>query len=260
MPSGSATQHPSPRRSKKIMDKLFPRLISVLPHLDHSGSTGSYTKIPDFDLTPDDYLNFADESLGRENSKDKIDCVSHLKRAIECQLDTFIEILGLSKLLKKKGIRFDRKMGLLESFGLISPRSFSKLNMIRNKLEHEYSIPDIPEVELYYDLANSFLRSMEGYIHMFSNAFTTEWNIKSEPDSYGFISKYDPEGPSVLFRFSYEDQDQYFYDAKTNFEDFITATRIHFILMRSMMLNDPLSKLIEIENISSNKTAERNAE
>lgn len=43
-------------------------------------------EFPDFELLPFDYLEYAEKELAdiKENNAKKINCISHIKRAIEC--------------------------------------------------------------------------------------------------------------------------------------------------------------------------------
>jgi hypothetical protein len=65
---------------------------------------------------------------------------------------------------KKKGLKFDKKLEFIESIGIFSSKALSKLNTIRNKMEHEYSIPEINELDLYFDLVSAFISNIESAI------------------------------------------------------------------------------------------------
>ncbi len=67
------------------------------------------------------------------------------------------------------------KLDFIAKAGLISPRSLAKLNRIRNKMEHEYSVPELSELEAYFDLASGFVHSIEGYIFMLASHAEQEW-------------------------------------------------------------------------------------
>ncbi|HRJ75556.1 MAG TPA: hypothetical protein PLX90_06130, partial [Anaerolineales bacterium] len=121
---------------------------------------GERLEFPDFELFPFDYLEYAEAELANleESDNKKINCVSHIKRAIECELDSFLYALGLSKFIKPDN--FPVKTEWIEGMGIFTPRSLRKLNTIRNEVEHEYSIPKIQNIELYFELASAFIHTL----------------------------------------------------------------------------------------------------
>ena len=53
----------------------------------NTGGRGVGLFFPDIDFAPQHYLEFAEEALARRAANSRIDCVTNLKRAIECELD-----------------------------------------------------------------------------------------------------------------------------------------------------------------------------
>lgn len=141
---------------------LFKRNIDFIKP---SGGTGLNLELPNFELSPRDFLLFAELDLSGNHSNHKlVNATSNLKRAIDCELDFLFEILNLNRLYKSKRLGIDKKLGFLSKAGIFNSRSLDKLNKLRNKLEHEYKIPKIEDVDVYFDLVSSFITIIENFI------------------------------------------------------------------------------------------------
>lgn len=150
-------------------------LIEYLPLMSIDGSTGRSTSFPVFDLFARDYLQFAEhELLQLKNDSSKIEhihlinCVSHLKRAIDCQLDVCLHALNI-KVFKEKNLSFNAKLKFFKAAGVFNSFSLNRFNTIRNKMEHHYQIPKIEDIETYFDFVSAFVSVLESMITMFSN-------------------------------------------------------------------------------------------
>ena len=69
-----------------------------------------------------------------------------------------------------------RKLEFVGAAGIVPARSLAKLNARRNRIEHEYANPDIEELEVYFDLAISFIHTIEGYIFMVAARHHMLWD------------------------------------------------------------------------------------
>lgn len=148
---------------------LYPRLQPVLQFLEKHHATletvdfvSEQLAFPDYQLTPYDYLEYARAELERSTTPGRINCVSHIKRAVECELDTLLHLLGM--IAPKRN--FPSKMDFVRGAFLISNRSLDTLNRLRNKVEHEYDDPNSADLAIYFDLAEAFILAIEGYIYM----------------------------------------------------------------------------------------------
>lgn len=187
------------------IDKLKAYLIKNIGSLHRIGGGGDYPQFPVFDLCARDYLTYAEEDLNQyltdKDNRHLINCVLHIKRAIECQLDTFLHVYKLADLFKKRNLGFDKKLDLINAIGAYSTRTLGRFNAIRNKVEHEYAIPEIAEIELYYDLASAFVAIIENIILFVSFSdmeFSTDRDeVGNELDREFFYIEYDFEGPRI---------------------------------------------------------------
>ncbi|MEE3951649.1 hypothetical protein [Peribacillus frigoritolerans] len=150
-------------------------LIENLPLMSYDSSFGSSPSFPRFDLFARDYLQFAEhELLQLKNDSSKIEhihlinCVSHLKRAIDCQLDVCLHVLNI-KVFKEKNLGFNAKLNFFKAAGLFNSFSLNRFNTIRNKMEHHYQIPKIEDIESYFDFVSAFVSVLESMINMLCN-------------------------------------------------------------------------------------------
>lgn len=155
-----------------------------------SGS-GEVAHLPDFDLLPRDFVEFAERDLRVSSSTHSlVNATSNLKRAVDCQLDYLLCVLNLDNVYRKKRLGVDKKLGFLKKSGIFRSRSIEKLNAFRNRLEHHYEIPDIDDAEVYFDLVAAFVTVVEAAIPAFGFGASLSMIIK--------------EGGGVETRFSYE--------------------------------------------------------
>ncbi|CAM3858234.1 MULTISPECIES: hypothetical protein [Bacillus cereus group] len=171
----------------KKSEELRGILMNYFPVMENSSLSFNEPNIPDYDLDSHDFIKFAEYELEQiSNEKDDmnkihlINCISHLKRAIECQMDMCLQVLGLSKIVKKSNLGFDKKMEFFSKSGVFNSRSLTRLNGIRNKLEHSYEIPKITEIETYFDLTVAFVSVLDSIIIYRSSCVGAEFYIESD--------------------------------------------------------------------------------
>ena len=145
--------------------KLKDFVESNIEILKSGMSSGSENEFPKYDLFPINYLTFAEEELNMIKDpiqdREKINCILHLKRALDCQLDIFFFTLGFNEFLKRKNLGINNKLQFLQDVGVIKSRTIERFNKMRNKIEHHYHIPDIDDIEVYYDLISSLISNIE---------------------------------------------------------------------------------------------------
>ncbi|MNS35467.1 hypothetical protein D3C72_676250 [compost metagenome] len=198
------------------------------------GSTGFNLDFPEFDLMPFDYLDFAESELAIDTTAAKINCVMHLKRAIECEIDTFIYTFNIS--LSRNNL--PNKLDFASKSGLFSPRSITKLNKTRNKLEHEYSIPDHLELENYFDIATGFVHAIEGCIFMLAQHRDMEWgHISDETFNTTWGGEFSKENQQISFWWA-NDGNKYelTFSNSNSPDDFSLGLGIYILLCRATTL------------------------
>lgn len=186
--------------SRKEIISFFEKHID---ELEGDGGGGGQLSQPHFDLTPRDFLDFSEKDLEKPDSTHSlVNATSNLKRAVDCQLDSFLVLLNLDEFYRKKRLGVDRKLGFLEKSGLFRSKSLGKLNRLRNRLEHHYEIPNIEDVEVYYDLVVAFVSVVEGAMPLVGH----NSHLSMELSSGGYVStEYKRDNPSIEISLAHVD-------------------------------------------------------
>ena len=130
------------------------------------------------DLKPEDYLSFAKIDIQSKDTRGAINALTNAKRAIDCQVDFVMRAIGYNehdKTLKSivKGFIARSNLGsdvkdillkfkLLLSLNLVPIKLISKVRYLRNTIEHEYVFISIHEAEEAIELAELFIRTIQG--------------------------------------------------------------------------------------------------
>ncbi|SRR6266545_4426835 len=127
------------------------------------------------EVTPSQYLEYARKDLqDGGDPRSIINAVSNAKRALHLQVDTIANGYGYQKL--KRSSKFPAKLEFLGEIGIATPSIISKLNALRNKVEHEYAVPDLEQIKDYCDVVELFLRATESTINIFPDVVEFESN------------------------------------------------------------------------------------
>lgn len=143
------------------IDDLKSMLNSTLEAFNPESRCLPFNVKSSFEIAPREYLRFAEDELDKNTSVSLINCVAHLKRALDCQLDTYLHAFNLRELFKKRSLKIEKKLEFTGAIGYLNSRSLVRLNTIRNKMEHHYAIPDIQDIEVYFDLVTAMVHILE---------------------------------------------------------------------------------------------------
>jgi hypothetical protein len=215
-------------------DTKYTELVSFLKKnlktLSFSFGSGRNLSFPEFDLMPFDYLEFAEQELDKSSLAARINCIAHLKRAVECQLDTLLGILGASKV----ATNFPKKLEFASSAGLISSRSLAKINKIRNQVEHDYAAPNASELEAYYDIASGFIHTIEGHIFILANQWDMDWiDEANTSSSSAFRAAICSNPPSVRFDLQEGGIDKILLFEASSMAEYSQGLKAYFLLCRA---------------------------
>ena len=198
-PSEKAIKQKAETRKSRDVDLSFfvAFLRSNLDSCTNDGGVGSILEFPPFQLMPQDYLAYATEAINSPTDANRINCIAHLKRAAECQADTFLHVLSLAKHSQTRN--FPLKMATISKLNIMPARSLTKLNAVRNKMEHEYSVPDIDDLELYFDLVAGFVAALEGAIFMLASSTHIDFAPEDSniADAPWFSIEYELKSPYI---------------------------------------------------------------
>lgn len=215
-------------------------LTEHLEDLEAMGGVGGDHNLPDFELYALDYLEFAEKRLNNiEKYKDDVDelinCVAHLKRAVDCQLDTFFHSCSLLKVIQDRNLKFEKKLEFLNGIGVFSSRSLNRLNTLRNKMEHHYEVPKISDIELYYDLVSAFISVIQGLIFLLGSYREIDFSVNIEENNFGnFTSHYKDDKLEIEVRWNLKASD---IETKLTvkldeLDDFIYFFKVHILLVQ----------------------------
>jgi hypothetical protein len=192
-------------------------------------------EIPSYDLYARDYLESAEESLNRyldtvdvhRKRRALVDYVQHLKRAMDCQLETFLHAYGLSASFAKQNFNVPKKLDFVRACGLFSTRTLTRLNTIRNRMEHRFEVPEISNVEVYFDLVCAFVAILESAV----SAWTDHDLIIGGPENQGwFRIECDRKSPKVIVAWKTARRTMKFESTPANISEFAFMMRIVFLL------------------------------
>ncbi|NFG24362.1 hypothetical protein FDF86_01720 [Clostridium botulinum] len=143
----------------------------------------SYNEYINFDLTPEDFLEFAKEDYRNLDNRGLVGVLSNSKRAIDCQVDWIISYLGFDYLnfneknypnIKKvindfeKDISYDNtisfKLRFIQALEIAPTFLISKIRKFRNRLEHEYIVPKENEAKEAIEIAELFINATQNII------------------------------------------------------------------------------------------------
>jgi hypothetical protein len=227
-------------------ERLKEFLIKHIEKLKFRHGVGIENKLPDFDLFPMNYLIFAENELDMIEHpssfvREKINCILHLKRALDCQLDLFFFTLGFSDYLKKKNLGINSKLQFLQSVGVIKSRTIARFNKMRNKIEHHYKIPDVEDVEVYFDLISALIANIEMTLASLYSKM-----VFSDPDKNLKVKiQYNSESiPGIYFEI-HEHEQIYKYEVniEKNLEEFMKIFKIYILLAKRDTIMSPRNNL-----------------
>lgn len=208
--------------------------------LEMTSGSGQIVSLPDYEIHPREFLEYAEMELDDlKTNKSVVNCVSNLKRAIDCQIDIFLFSLNILQIYKKRKLGIDRKLGFIEKCGIFSKFSLSRINTIRNKLEHKYEIPDIEDIYVYFDLVTAFITVLELQLSIGGNNAEIEFLINKYPEDEslepivigGLITKYDAQHRSHTISWT-KNKDIQNYEANSkNLEELAAFIRLHVLLL-----------------------------
>jgi hypothetical protein len=120
----------------------------------------------DFEVSPEEFLDAAEFAYERGESGYG-DAVGNAQRAIRCQVDAVVAMLGFD--LRKMKIK--RKIELFHEIGLLAPRLLNRVSEPRNLLEHAYRRPTQVQVGEALDIAALFIEATSRTMHNFWGSF-----------------------------------------------------------------------------------------
>jgi hypothetical protein len=136
--------------------KNVAEVLAVIEHPDMGFQASRDTVNLAWDVTPAEYLQFAEKDLADGDKRGVINALSNAKRALECQIDSLLIAFALPKSTNRS---VPDKLAILKRIGLIAPPILRKINSHRNEMEHRYACPVDEQVRDFVDVVSLFLES-----------------------------------------------------------------------------------------------------
>ena len=235
------------------------KLILITDNIETDTITESNITIPIYDISAEEFLNYAKNSITKETKEDIINAISNLKRALDCKMDQFFESLNIRKIFKKNNLKFEQKTKFLSDIELISTYSINKLNQIRNKMEHEYKIQKINDLYTYYELVSNIIKTIDLYLELLyiNGKINMTLNIKN--NQYYFIVEYNIEECGFEIELIEWDKRPYghrktitiYLDNKESTNNFIKTFKLYFLTIQYFyyqnitLYKEQINKLLE---------------
>ncbi len=223
------------KESADIIKLDFTRLV-LIP----SGGSGGISS--DFEIDSKDFLKFAKEDLHSDDERGIVNALSNAKRSIDCQIDEIFETLGVNYLDLPKSLEefvgyfgfkddIPFKLKVIQGLNIAPSLIISKARTLRNKLEHFYKRPELNEVREAIDVAELFIRSVEGKFKVPTNDFflTDEENvIEEEFNSFknGYSIEFDFDKKQLDMGFTIEGQKRQKLIIKPDVPEFFAVIRL----------------------------------
>lgn len=232
---------------EKIVDleSLFEFILSA-DYIKQDAMSGGNIDIPIYDITAEQFLEFAKNAISFETKESIVNAVSNLKRAIDCEMDLFFESMNIKRIFDKNNLKFEIKSKFFLDAGLLPTHSINKLNTIRNKLEHEYQMPQISDVRTYYELAWDVVKIIELYLELIYTNGEINMSLEKGRKKYYLIIGYDVELCGFIFEIydwtegadRKEKQITVYLKNKSDYDSFIKAFRFYLFSIKFFNLGN----------------------
>ncbi|WDE00346.1 hypothetical protein [Thalassomonas actiniarum] len=112
-----------------------------------------------FDISPAEYIKYAEEDAQESTTRGCVNAFSNAKRAMDAQIDLLLIAFVLDKLATRKNWNIPKKLDTLNKLGIVAPRILAKFNKFRNLVEHDFVKPEHDKVEDFIDVVLLFIES-----------------------------------------------------------------------------------------------------
>lgn len=160
-------------------------------------SGGTNINFIEFDISPRDFLHYAKIDFHSKSEAGLINALSNAKRAIDCQIDTVFSSMGVDYLNLPKSLeifvncfKFEAdlsyKLKIIQGLNLAPSLIIADARNLRHALEHKYQKPEEKAVKNAIDVADLFIRSIEGTLKTRYTEFeiTDEDKLVDENDKH----------------------------------------------------------------------------
>lgn len=151
-------------------------------------------------ITPQTYIKFAIQDFeSDQGNRSNVNAFANAKRAVHFQTDIISKAFGIGCLPEKQRDNFPKKISFCEKCGIVGSRILNKFNKIRNKIEHEYYLPQNDEVENIIDVVKLFLAATARFISLFPTDIGVELEPKNDKNIPSFVGIDFPVNKGIIY-------------------------------------------------------------
>ncbi|ENM5903645.1 hypothetical protein I2709_003871 [Vibrio mimicus] len=133
-----------------------------------------------YDIMPSDYLDFAYIDLKGNDLRSSINALSNAKKAMHLQTEILANEFGYQKIKKKNN--FPSMLEFLEHCGVITASVLQEINSVRNKVEHDYIVPEKSQISIFVDVVKLYLGATDNLLRRFpSNIVFPDTDDECDP-------------------------------------------------------------------------------
>jgi len=110
-----------------------------------------------FEMTPNDYLGYAEKDLNDGDTRAAVTAVSNVRLALESRIDELLINWGYHKFAKKQDYNFDKKLKLLSSLGLMAPLALKQVLNYKHDSEVDYHQVSLDTALAYFTAVSMFV-------------------------------------------------------------------------------------------------------
>jgi len=184
-------------------EKIFHKINIDYTNLEIKYSDNINFKF-EFPITPREYLKYAQSDIKEKGKKGLINALSNSKRSIDCLVETILNSLGIAPdKIQPNAIKFcnevlnskdkniePQSLKLFCALGFAPSFLISEVRLLRNKVEHEYEIPNLYDVVKAVEVAELLLNNVKAKELYSTSIHITECREGDTPSIYFEESHY----------------------------------------------------------------------
>jgi hypothetical protein len=188
-----------------------------------------------FDLSPSDYVKFAETDLKENSTKGFVNSLANIKRSIDSQIEILLLVFGVLKISKDNRWSFPKKIKFLKDVGLVAPRILNRIIRKRNCIEHDFFKPKKEDVEDSLDVCILFLH----YTNRFYEKFVSNVHLETRNDfERPFVApredvsceiNWDPFKSNFNITLEFPDKNSKSYDVSPSDKNFVRMAKCYLL-------------------------------
>ncbi|MGF1873421.1 hypothetical protein [Photobacterium indicum] len=166
-----------------------------------------------FAISPKEFLRYAKTDYKGKDTRALINALSNAKRAMDCQVDLFIQSIGLKHSgkfpaevdnyikINSTESNGNKNYRLIEALGVSPAGLIGRYRELRNKLEHFYETPDSQLVKESIELAELLISTIDNAMRSFSFSTLTSGKIDTDDTNGALHISYSSDAGELELEF-----------------------------------------------------------